>query len=47
MGLADEFTVEMACFVTGDADAKQILSAQSRTPLSSVWRTALHTGFTT
>ena len=27
MGLADEFTVEMACFVTGDADAKQILSA--------------------
>ena len=27
MGLADEFTVEMACFVTGDVDAKQILSA--------------------
>ena len=26
MGLADEFTVEMACFVTGDADAKRILS---------------------
>ena len=30
MGLADEFTVEMACFVTGDADAKQILSAAHR-----------------
>ncbi len=27
MGLADEFTVEMALFVTGDADAEKLLSA--------------------
>ena len=26
MGLADEFTVEMAQFITGDAQAKQMLS---------------------
>ena len=26
MGLADEFTVEMACFVTGDANAEKLLS---------------------
>ena len=26
MGLADEFTVEMACFVTGDADAGKLLA---------------------
>ena len=26
MGLADEFTVEMAQYITGDADAGQILS---------------------
>ena len=48
MGLAYEFTVEMACFVTVTrTQSRSCPLSQSRTPLSSVWRTALHTGFTT
>ena len=39
MGLADEFTVEMALFITGNPEARQILSLMTRqnafiTPLS-------------
>lgn len=48
MGLADEFTVEMAQFVMADAHAEDLLAALTgRMRLSSVCRTARPTGSTT
>lgn len=48
MGLADEFTVEMAQFVMADAHAEDLLAALTgRMRLSSVCRTARPTGFIT
>lgn len=36
MGLADEFTVEMALFITGNPEAGQILSLMTRQVLLSL-----------
>ncbi len=48
MGLADEFTAEMARFITENEDTDSLLLAltEQKTPLSSACRTALPSGFT-